>query len=119
MTRPPSILISVMMKIYRYSQFVNLFIVPGLILLGIASYFVLYFVFHLEFIATAVIAVTIFAGSIDLLRDTFHSIMQKQFVLDYIALVAIATGVISGELVVAAVIVLMLAGGQTLEKYAV
>lgn len=103
-----------------FSSFiVNLFKVPVFIITGIVLYLLLYYGFHLVFLASVVIALTIFLGSIDLLRDTFQSILRKEFALDYIALLAITTGVISGEFLVAAVIVLMLAGGQTLEKFAV
>jgi heavy metal translocating P-type ATPase len=108
-----------MVKSQRYVKFVNLFAVPAFILFGIAMYFFLYSLLRVRIAADLVIVLTIFIGSIDLLRDTFRSIMRRQFVLDYVALLAIITGVASGELVVAAVIVLMLATGQTLEKYAV
>src|SRR5260221_9243002 len=103
----------------KYAQVVELFRVPALVVSGIVLYLLLYYIAHDRGIATLIIAITIFIGSIDLLRDTFGSIMRRQFALDYIALLAIATGVLSGELLVAAVIVLMLAGGQTLEKYAI
>lgn len=97
----------------------SLFKVPALVLTGIALYLLLFYVFHITVLATIIISLVIAIGSIDLLQDTFRSIIKKQFALDYIALLAITTGVLSGELLVSAVIVLMLAGGQTLEKYAV
>lgn len=99
-------------------QLVDLFKVPVFVLLSIIVYFMLGWL-SLSLWATMLISTAIAVGSVDLLRDTWKSVMARQFALDYIALVAISTGVISGELVVAAVIVLMLAGGQTLEKYAI
>ena len=96
-----------------------MFKVPVFIITGIVLYLLLYYGFHLILLASIIIALTILLGSIDLLRDTVQSILRKKFALDYIALLAITTGVISGEFLVAAVIVLMLAGGQTLEKFAV
>lgn len=56
-------------------------------------------------------------GSFDLIKGTVKSLMRKQFALDYIAILAIIVGLLSGEYLVALVIVLMLSGGQTLEKY--
>jgi heavy metal-(Cd/Co/Hg/Pb/Zn)-translocating P-type ATPase len=58
-------------------------------------------------------------GSIELIHDTIQSLLHKKFALDYIAILAITTGVLTHEYLVAAVIVLMLAGGNTLEKYGV
>ncbi len=99
-------------------QLIDLFKVPAFVLFSIIGYFVLGW-FGKPGWATILISIAIAIGSIDLLRDTWKSLMSRQFALDYIALVAITTGVVSGELVVASVIVLMLAGGQTLEKYAI
>lgn len=99
-------------------QLIELFRVPVFVLASILFYFVLRAVSQ-PTLALLLISSAIFIGSIDLLRDTWRSLMKRQFALDYIALVAITTGVLSGELVVSAVIVLMLAGGQTLEKFAI
>lgn len=102
----------------RIRQFIELFRVPVFVLTSIILYFILQAMSQ-SFPALVLISIAIFLGSIDLLRDTWRSLMKRQFALDYIALVAITTGVVAGELVVSAVIVLMLAGGQTLEKYAI
>ncbi len=102
----------------KQQQIVELFRVPAYVLFSIILYFILRAI-GMIIPSITVISLAIFIGSIDLLRDTWKSLMKHQFALDYIALVAITTGVISGELVVSAVIVLMLAGGQTLEKYAI
>ena len=64
----------------------------------------------------AIFAITI--GSLTLIIETFTSIIQKVFALDYIALLAIGTAVYTHEYLVALVIVLMLAGGNALESYA-
>ncbi len=107
------------MKIsHKKEYYFDLFKVPAFVLVSLCLYFILQAI-HQSFLAVNLLRATIFIGSIDLLRDTWNALMRKQFALDYIALVAITTGVLSGELVVASVIVLMLAGGQTLEKYAI
>lgn len=100
-------------------KYIDLFKVPVFIATGILVYFLVNSIANQHILADIIIGIVIFIGSIDLLRDTYRSLVHKKFALDYIALVAITTGVLSGEYIVAAVIVLMLAGGQTLEKYAV
>lgn len=57
-------------------------------------------------------------GSFDLVKQTWLSLRAGRFALDYIALTAILTGILAGELFVSAVICLMLAGGNELENYA-
>ena len=89
---------------------ISLFKIPLIVLLGIGAYFIL----HNSFILLAIIAI----GSFDLLKDTVQSILKRQFALDYIALLAITVGLLTGQYLVAAVIVLMLSGGHTLEAYA-
>lgn len=59
----------------------------------------------------------IFVGGYELVHDTLISLLHKKFALDYIALLAIATGLYTHQYIVAGVIVLMLAGGNTLERY--
>ncbi len=97
----------------------RLLIIPSIVLLGIAAYVVLFFAYHLTTVALVVIFAVIFIGSFHLLRGTIVSLWHRHFALDYIALLAIVVGVASGEYLVAAVIALMLASGDALEKYAV
>lgn len=97
-------------------RFWLLFIVPGLVVVGIISYIFLQH-FNYLFAARVVVIVTIAIGSVQLVKDTFTSLIHKQFALDYIAILAITVGIVSGEYIVAAVIVLMMAWGNTLEKY--
>ncbi|MEP7166393.1 MAG: heavy metal translocating P-type ATPase [Candidatus Woesebacteria bacterium] len=89
----------------------ELFFVPVIVLTGI----IVFLLTHLSFLLLVVIVI----GSIELVIDTARSVYQRKFALDYIAIVAILTGIFTGEYLVAAVIVLMLAGGNTLEKYGV
>ncbi|MBI5729015.1 MAG: cadmium-translocating P-type ATPase [Candidatus Magasanikbacteria bacterium] len=56
-------------------------------------------------------------GSFNLFLETFKALVKRQFALDYIAITAILVSVLTGEYLVGLVIVLMLSGGTTLEKY--
>lgn len=94
----------------------QLFFIPTIVLVGIIVYGLLWSL-HFQRIATTVILCIIAVGSFDLLRESFNSLLKRKFALDYIALLAIATGLLTQEFLVAAVIVLMLSGGTTLEKY--
>ena len=102
------------------SSIKNLFLffkLPFIILIGIGVYSVLLYGFKLNQ-AAAIIALSIIAlGSFDTFKETIISLRHKQFALDYIAILAITVGLVSGQYLVAMVIVLMLSGGQTLEKY--
>ncbi len=97
----------------------SLLFIPLVVLVGIAAYAVLFFVYHLTTVAIVVIVAVIFIGSFHLLRDTVLALWQRRFALDYIALLSIIVGVASGEYLVAAVIALMLSSGDALERYAV
>ncbi len=56
-------------------------------------------------------------GAIPLVKETYEKITHADIALDYIAILAILVGLVSGEYLAAAVIVLMLSGGNTLEEY--
>ena len=100
------------------SKYRRLFIIPLIIIGWIVGYFALRF-FDLSQIANYLIILTIVIGSAQLMQDTYRSIMNREFALDYLAIIAILVGVISWEYIVAAVIVLMMAGGNALEKYGI
>jgi heavy metal translocating P-type ATPase len=95
----------------------TIFKVPFLVALSIAAYLILYYQLHLVFLARTLILIAIFVGSLDLVKDTLSSLLKKQFALDYIALLAITVALLTQQYLVAAVIVLMLSGGNTLEDY--
>lgn len=67
---------------------------------------------------TTIQLIAIVIGSLELIKDTLESLIKRRFALDYIAIVAITTGVLTGQYLVALVIVLMLAGGNSLERFA-
>jgi heavy metal translocating P-type ATPase len=62
--------------------------------------------------------VAIVAGGFPLLYGLFLQMWKGQFGADFLAGLSIITAVLMGELLVAAIIVLMLSGGQTLEEFA-
>ncbi|MBP7007358.1 hypothetical protein KBB05_01150 [Patescibacteria group bacterium] len=91
-----------------FRQYATLFLIPLCIIIGI----IVYLFFNQNGntqIAQSIIITTIIIGSIQLITDTIKSIIHKEFALDYIAILAISVGVFSGQYIVAAVIVLMMA----------
>lgn len=100
------------------SKYRDLFIIPLAIITGIIWYFILRS-FDQWQIANYLIILTIIIGSAQLIQDTYHSIINREFALDYLAIIAILVWVFSGDYIVAAVIVLMMAGWWALEKYGI
>lgn len=99
------------------AKLVGFFQIPALVLLGIIVYnFLLYF-FHLPTISAWWAGLIVAIGSFDLLKETALALKNKHFALDYIAILAIIVSLISGQFLVSLIIVFMLSGGQTLEKY--
>jgi heavy metal translocating P-type ATPase len=62
--------------------------------------------------------IVIIAGGVPLLLQIVAKMIKGDFGADFLALIALATAVWLGEYLAASLIVLMLAGGQTLETYA-
>lgn len=58
-------------------------------------------------------------GSLQTLKQAAIAILRRQFGLDYIAIAAIIIALATGEFLVAAILVLMISGGRTLEDYGV
>lgn len=94
------------------------FSIPFFVLATLISALFFHEIFKNVFITNAILSLGILVGSYQLIRDSYVSLKQKSFALDYIAILAIMTGLITGNFFVAGVIVLMMAGGNTLEIYA-
>lgn len=94
------------------------FFVPLIVIGGIIFYGIFYFL-HFVLIANIIILFVIFLGSYGMFKETIVSLSKKQFALDYIAILAIVVGVITGEYLVAAILALMVSGGRNLEEYGV
>lgn len=73
------------------------------------------FAFYSDIAALAAILI----GAAPLVIDTFDNLRHGRYALDYIALLAIITALVTGEELVGAVVTLMMLGGETLEKYGV
>lgn len=96
------------------AKILSFFKIPIFVLAGLAIYGIFFRSAALgPFLAVAVIVV----GSFNLFLETFRSLVKRRFALDYIAIAAILVSVLTGEYLVGLVIVLMLSGGTTLEKY--
>lgn len=92
------------------------FITPVLVLFGIGLYLMLILLGQNE-IGLGIILISIFLGSYQLVIETVKDMINGHYVLDYIALVAIGVGLITGEYLVVAIIALMITSGRTLEYY--
>lgn len=101
----------------RFFHLANSFRVPLAVLAGILMYFFLQYRWHAVIAADVIAAAGIIVGSAGMVKETVASLARKQFVLDYIALLAIIAGLVTQQYLVALVIVLMLSSGTTLEKY--
>jgi heavy metal translocating P-type ATPase len=97
-------------------QILKEFWIPSVVLAGIIVYLVLKLTGFSE-VGVVVILLTIALGSYKLVWETFSELVKGNFVLDYIALVAIIVGLMTGEFLVAAIIALMIASGRNLEQY--
>jgi len=61
---------------------------------------------------------TLVLGGVPLVFDLFRKLLKREFGSDLLGGIAIVTSVIMGEYLAGAIIVLMLAGGEALESYA-
>lgn len=102
----------------RYVHLLKSFSIPLIILIGTLIAWVLFVYGFESFAYWLALAMTIL-GSYDLVIEIVTSLMQRKFALDYIALTAIIVAIVTGEVLVGAVIALMLSTGQHLEKYGV
>lgn len=98
--------------------FASEFRTPLLVLLGIVVYIPVYFL-RLQTVSIIIALASIGIGSYELVTDTLHSLKNRQFALDYIAIMAILVSIITNEYIVGMVIALMIASGRNLEHYGV
>lgn len=105
-------------RLRRYFQLAKDFKNPLMVLAGTIAYLLLS-LFHFKAAALVVVLASIGLGSYTLFRDTVVSLLKKSFALDYIAILAIVTALLTREYFVAAVLALMVSSGKTLEEYGV
>ncbi len=100
------------------SKILRTFSIPIFVLGSIFLYFIYGNFIKSTTILNLYLWVGIFIGSVSLLKETYETLKRGSFALDYIALLAIGTGVVTENYLVASVIVLMMSGGNSLEVYA-
>lgn len=105
------------MTLKRITYLAHAFWLPLTVVAGL----ILYLLLSLNGFSGAAIGIayiSIFLGSYKLLKETFEDIRNKQFGLDYIAIVAVAVSIITHEYLVGIILGLMLASGRNLEEFA-
>lgn len=101
----------------KLNYFIRNFRLPLLVTLGLLLYIVLWLL-NLQTPAIIVSILTIILGSYKLLIETLQDIKNRQFGLDYIALLAIIVSLVTHEYLVGMILALMIASGRNLEEYA-
>ena len=85
---------------------------------GMLAALILGSLLHYEPLARIVLIVAIAGASLPLLISLARQVLQANFSVDILALLSISTSLILHQYWVAAIVVLMLSGGQALESYA-
>ncbi|MBP6993891.1 heavy metal translocating P-type ATPase [Candidatus Woesebacteria bacterium] len=91
--------------------------IPVLMLVFLLVYGVLYLLGERALIRY-ILLIPIIVGLIPLAREMVGSILRKHFGVDIIALLAIVSATLVGEYLAAVVVLLMLSGGEALERFA-
>ncbi len=93
--------------------------IAGITLLAITLHLVLRFAAHASArAALAPLIVALLIGGTPLVFDLAKKVIKREFGSDLLAGISILTGVLLGQYLVAAIVVLMLSGGSALEEYA-
>lgn len=100
-----------------YERF-GMFLIPIFVFITLVLGIILKYGYGLELISNIVFILGIIPGSIQVIIESIASFSKKDFAIDYIAILAITVSLISKEFLVGSVIVLMITGGNALEKYA-
>jgi heavy metal translocating P-type ATPase len=79
---------------------------------------VIFYILNKNTIGNAILLITCGLQVIPLAKDMITSLIKGELGIDLLAITAIVTALILGEYITAAVIVLMLTGGESLENYA-
>jgi heavy metal translocating P-type ATPase len=92
----------------------------ALALLGIAAHLIFRFVIHVDAVAAALpLQAVLVVGGVPLVWRLIRNAARGQFGADHLAGVSIVASALLGEYLAGALVVLMLAGGEALEAYAV
>ncbi|MEO7998039.1 MAG: heavy metal translocating P-type ATPase [Gemmatimonadaceae bacterium] len=94
-------------------------IIAALSVLGIGAHLLLRFAWHTDpEISRIPLFVTLIVGGTPMLYDLLRNLLRQEFGSDLLGGISVITSVLLGEYLAGAIIVLMLAGGQALESYA-
>jgi heavy metal translocating P-type ATPase len=94
-------------------------LIAAVTVIAIALYLAFRFLFHFSRLSSeAPLFVALVVGGIPLLFVLVKQLLARQFGSDLLAGLSIVTAILVGEFLVAAIVVLMLSGGQALEDYA-
>ena len=91
-------------------QAIDEFKIPLLIFLGIIVALLMQFANNN--LAPHLLIIITLIGSFDLIKDSVVSLLHREYILDYIAIIAIVVALLIGEYLVAAVISLMISSGR-------
>ena len=90
----------------------------GFIAVGMTVALVGHFLVHNPHLVNIVLLVAISGASVPLLLSLVQQVFKGNFSVDILALLSIVTSLVLGQYWVAAIVVLMLSGGQALESFA-
>ena len=85
---------------------------------AIVAHFIFVWIGLSPAIGAAPLVAAVVLGGVPLVVSLARSLVRGQFGADFLAGIAIVTGLLLGELLIASVVILMLSGGQALEAYA-
>jgi len=112
---PPRWLADSLTKIWQRKSTV----IAALSIAGIASHLVLRFGFHATPEQFRIpLLTTLVLGGLPMLHDLLRKLLKREFGSDLLGGISIITSVLLGEYLAGSIIVLMLAGGEALESYA-
>jgi heavy metal translocating P-type ATPase len=95
-------------------------VITGFAVLAILAHLVLRFGLHTQPTAYQIpLWATVVLGGIPLVYELLEKLLRREFGSDLLAGISIVTAVLLGEYLVGSIVVLMLAGGEALENYAV
>ncbi len=101
----------------KIRELASTFLFPLAIISSLLGSLLIQYWLHLPSVARGLQIVVVLGASIPLFVSSFRSLLSHSFALDYIALLAIIVAAGSGQFLVAMIIILMLSGGETLERY--
>lgn len=94
-------------------RFLTPFVAIGALLIFLISY-----IFHINIYADTILLVVLSLFSIPLWYEIIVNILRKNFGVDLVAGLALATSLVFGQYLPGVIVLLMLSGGEALESYA-